>query len=143
MKLALHEAYRASILGEVPVGAILVQRGEVIAKTYNQTIQLCDPTAHAELLALRQGGLVLKDWRLIDTTLYCTLQPCVMCMEAILLARVRRLVWGAPNGSMSESGYNFDHAHSHSRLQIVEGLYREKVGELMRRFFQQFRKQGK
>lgn len=95
MRHALRLAQRAEQQGEVPVGAVLVKDGRCIAEAWNQPIQSNDPTAHAEIVALRKAGQTLKNYRLIDTTLYVTLEPCVMCMGAIAHARVKRLVFGA------------------------------------------------
>lgn len=92
---ALRLAQRAEQQGEVPVGAVLVQNGQCIAEGWNQPIQANDPTAHAEIVALRKAGQALQNYRLLDTTLYVTLEPCVMCMGAIAHARAGRLVFGA------------------------------------------------
>jgi len=95
MRYAIRLAQRAEEQGEVPVGAVLVKDNNSIAEGWNIPIQSHDPTAHAEMLAIRQGGVVLENYRLIDSTLYVTLEPCVMCMGAISHARIRRLVFGA------------------------------------------------
>lgn len=95
MRYAIRLAQRAEQQGEVPVGALLVYQDRCIAEGWNQPIQSNDPTAHAEIVALRKAGQVLQNYRLIDTTLYVTLEPCVMCMGAIAHARVKRLVFGA------------------------------------------------
>jgi len=95
MRYAIRLAQRAEEQGEVPVGAVLVKDNNSIAEGWNIPIQSHDPTAHAEMLAIRQGGAVLENYRLIDSTLYVTLEPCVMCMGAISHARIRRLVFGA------------------------------------------------
>lgn len=95
MRYAIRLAQRAQDLGEVPVGAVLVKNEKVIAEGWNQMIELHDSTAHAEIMAIRSAGKVLENYRLIDTTLYVTLEPCVMCMGAIAHARIQRLVFGA------------------------------------------------
>ena len=95
MRYALRLAQRAEDYGEVPVGAVLVKNNQCIAEGWNRSIELHDATAHAEIMALRQAGRVLENYRLIDTTLYVTLEPCVMCMGAIAHARIKRLVFGA------------------------------------------------
>lgn len=95
MSHALKLAKQAANAGEVPVGAILVLENRLIGQAWNQPIQSCDPTAHAEILALRQGALKLGNYRLINTTLYVTLEPCMMCIGALVHARVKRLVFGA------------------------------------------------
>ncbi len=94
---ALKEAWKAFQNGEVPVGAVLVKDGKMIAKGSNQVELLHDATAHAEMICMTAGEAALENWRLVETTLYCTLEPCVMCAGAMLLSRVPRLVWGAPD----------------------------------------------
>jgi len=95
MRYAIRLAQRAEEQGEVPVGAVLVKNNECVAEGWNVPLQSHDPTAHAEVIAMRRGGLALENYRLIDSTLYVTLEPCVMCMGAISHARVKRLVFGA------------------------------------------------
>ena len=95
MRHALELARRAWEQGEVPVGAVLVQGDRVIGEGWNRPISQCDPTAHAEIMALRQGGKVIDNYRLLDTTLYVTLEPCVMCAGAMVHSRITRLVYGA------------------------------------------------
>lgn len=97
MRLALAQAKLADQAGEVPVGAVLVYQDQVIARAYNQPIALSDPSAHAEILALRAAGQYLKNYRLLDCTLYVSLQPCMMCMGAIRHARLKRVVYAAPD----------------------------------------------
>ncbi len=92
MAEALLEAQKAFNQGEVPVGAVLVLKGEIISRNFNQMERLKDPSAHAELLCIREGAQVIGDWRLLETTLYTTLEPCLMCAGALLLARVKRIV---------------------------------------------------
>ncbi len=108
MGIALEQGMKAGMMGEVPIGAVLVRNdtGEPVAASCNQTITLNDPSAHAEILALRGAGRILRNYRLLNTTLYVTIEPCVMCMGAIIHARVSRLVFGAldpkwwtPNGA--------------------------------------------
>ena len=95
MQVALQEAQRAAEKEEVPVGAVLVLNNEIIAQAHNQTITLQDPSAHAEILVLREAGRMLHNHRLLDTTLYVTLEPCAMCLSALVQARVKRVVFGA------------------------------------------------
>ena len=97
MRYAIRLAQRAEQQGEVPVGALLVYDGKCIAEGWNQPIQSHDPTAHAEIVALRNAGRSLQNYRIVNTTLYVTLEPCVMCMGAIAHARIKRLVFGAPD----------------------------------------------
>ena len=95
MRHAIRLAQRAEEAGEVPIGALLVKNNQLIAEGWNRPISHCDPTAHAEIIAIRKAGQVLNNYRLIDTTLYVTLEPCVMCMGAIAHGRIQRLVFGA------------------------------------------------
>ncbi len=95
MRHAIRLAQRAEDEGEIPVGALLVKENQLIAEGWNRSISYCDPTAHAEIIAIRKAGQVLNNYRLIDTTLYVTLEPCVMCMGAISHSRIQRLVFGA------------------------------------------------
>src|ERR1700733_5007935 len=97
MLAALKEAWKAYCSDEVPVGAVLVCRGEIIARGYNQVEMLKDATAHAEMLCITAGEAALENWRLADTVLYCTVEPCCMCAGAMLLARIPTLVWGTPD----------------------------------------------
>ncbi len=142
MKLALDEAQRAYRESEVPVGAVLVHNGKVIAKAHNQMERKGDATAHAELLVIREGARHFNDWRLLGTTLYTTLEPCAMCAGAILLSRVERLVWGAPdlrhgaNGSFIDL---FKEDHPTHTVQITQGVLAEEASELMKAFFRQRR----
>ena len=101
---SLRQAERAAAAGEVPVGALLVLDNQVIGEGWNRPIGRHDPTAHAEIMALRQGGLVLQNYRLIDATLYVTLEPCVMCAGAMVHSRIRRLVYGAADEKTGAAG---------------------------------------
>jgi len=139
---ALLEAQKAFECGEVPVGAVLVLEGQVIARSYNQMESQKDPSAHAELLCIRKGAQVLGDWRLLDTILYTTLEPCLMCAGALLLSRVKRIIWGAPdlrhgaNGSFLNV---FEAKHPTHEVFIEGGLMEEEAGKLMREFFKRRR----
>lgn len=141
---ALKQAWKAFQEGEVPVGAVLVQEGKVISKGYNQVEMLRDATAHAEMLCMTAGEAALDNWRLMGTTLYSTLEPCVMCAGALLLARVPRLVWGAPDTRHGANGSWVDlfaHKHPMHTVAITSGIYSEPAAFLMREFFQK-RRQG-
>jgi tRNA(adenine34) deaminase len=144
MKVALDEAHLAATRGEVPIGAVLVDSGgEIIARNGNRTIELCDPGAHAEMLVLRQAGRLLGNYRLPDTTLYVTLEPCVMCAGALVHARVSRLVYGAidPKGGGVVSLFQVGQDTRLNHLLGVEGgLLAEESAILLRDFFRQRRR---
>jgi len=139
MELALNEAKKAGQIGEVPVGAILVsENGEILSAAHNQTIKLADPTAHAEILTLRQAALEINNYRLLNTTLYVTVEPCIMCMGAIVHARISQVVFGAPDPKWGAAGslYNFaaDDRLNH-RVAITTGVCAEDCRRLMQDFF--------
>lgn len=140
IRLALGEAKAATVRGEVPVGAVLVSAGnEVLATTGNRIVEMRDPTAHAEILALREGARRLGNERLVGTTLYVTLEPCAMCAGAISLARVARLVYAAadPKGGAIEHGPKFfEQPTCHHRPQVARLSESEEAGTLLREFFQ-------
>ena len=141
MALALAEAEAASARGEVPVGAVIVRDGAVIATAGNRVEELGDPTAHAEMLAIRQAA-ALGDKRLEGCDLYVTLEPCPMCAAAISLARIRRLYFGAydPKGGGVEHGAKvFDHATCHHRPEVYGGLEESRSAEMLRAFFEKRR----
>jgi tRNA(adenine34) deaminase len=143
MRIALEEASKAGEEGEVPIGAVLVSRGEVIGKGRNRPIALCDPSAHAEILALREGAKGVKNYRLPESTLYVTLEPCVMCAGAVLQARIGRLVFGAedPKGGAVSSLYALlEDGRPNHRVEVTSGVLREECRELLRRFFRERRK---
>lgn len=142
MKEALIEAKKAYDLDEVPVGAVLVYEGEIIARGYNQMEMLKDATAHAEMICLKAAAAVLDNWRLNKTILFCTLEPCCMCAGAMILSRIDTLVWGArdhrhgAHGSWTDV---FDKPHPIHNLQIRSGVLQEESSKLMRDFFLQKR----
>jgi tRNA(adenine34) deaminase len=142
MSMALEEARRAGEEGEVPVGAVLVSGGQVIARGGNRPIALSDPTAHAEILALREGAAKVGNYRLPDSTLYVTIEPCAMCAGALLQARVRRLVYGAtdPKGGGVRSLYLLleDERLNH-RVEVTPGVLLDECREILRQFFQERR----
>ncbi|HEV7136066.1 MAG TPA: tRNA adenosine(34) deaminase TadA [Steroidobacteraceae bacterium] len=138
MRLALEQAGRARAAGEVPVGAVLVSGDRVIAGGANHPISSSDPTAHAEIEALRSGGRALGSYRLSDTTLYVTLEPCPMCAMAIVHARVRRLVFGAwdPRAGAAGSVTDiFTLPGLNHRVDVFGGVLMEECGSLLREFF--------
>jgi len=139
MRLAIAEAEKAGQMGEVPIGAILVSEdGRVLSSTHNRTIDLADPTAHAEILALREAALKINNYRLLNTTLYVTVEPCIMCMGAIVHARISKLVFGTgdPKWGAAGSLYNFaeDDRLNH-RVAITKGVCQQECRRLMQEFF--------
>jgi tRNA(adenine34) deaminase len=145
MRLALHEAEVALAEDEVPVGAVIVHEGLVIAAAHNQREQLRDPTAHAEIIALTQAAAALETWRLEDCVLYVTLEPCPMCAGALVQARVPRVVYGAtdPKAGAVKSLYRLlDDPRLNHRAQAVGGVMAEECGGLLTRFFQQRRRES-
>jgi len=144
MRQALEQARMAGRKGEVPVGAVLVdKKGQILARAGNMSMKQCDPTAHAEILALRQGAKKIGNYRLTGTTLYVTIEPCSMCAGAILLARVKRLVYGARDPKTGACGtlYNIvqDTRLNHC-LEISQGILAEECRSLIQAFFQKRRK---
>ena len=138
MRLALVEAAAARVRGEVPVGAVLVCGAEVIATGSNSPVATHDPTAHAEVQALRAGGQALGSYRLTDTTLYVTLEPCVMCAAAIVHARVRRLVFGAWDPRAGAAGSITDVfalPQLNHRVDVFGGVLMQECGQLLQEFF--------
>lgn len=143
MRRALELARRAAQEGEVPVGAVLVRDGQVIGEGWNRPITSNDPTAHAEIIALRAAAQQIGNYRLVDTTLYVTLEPCLMCAGAIVHARVGRLVFGAwdPKTGAVASVFNIlDSAYLNHRVAWSGGLLAEECGLLLKEFFQMRRK---
>ena len=143
MGLALEEARAANGIGEVPVGAVIVKDNQVIALGHNLTQTDQDPTCHAEAIAIRRAAEAIGHWRLLDTTLYVTLEPCAMCAGAIVLARIPRLVFGArdPKAGMCGSLDNLvqDPRLNH-RVELTDGVRAEESAELLRSFFRERRK---
>lgn len=138
MRLALEQAAKARAAGEIPVGAVLVSADRVIADGANRPIASSDPTAHAEIEALRAGGRALGSYRLTDTTLYVTLEPCPMCAMAIVHARVRRLVFGAWDpraGAAGSVADIFALPSLNHRVDVFGGVLMEECGSLLREFF--------
>ena len=140
MARALQEAKSAALRGEVPVGAVLVAPdGRVLAATGNRTRELCDPTAHAEMLAIRQGAAVLGAERLTDCDLYVTLEPCPMCAAAISFARIRRLYFGAVDpkgGGVLHGPRIYNQVTCHHAPDVYDGLGEQEAAALLKRFFQ-------
>jgi len=139
MKQALSEAQKGSSMGEVPVGAVLASpEGQIVAKAYNQPITLGDPTAHAEILAIRKAGLFFRNYRLNNITLVVTLEPCLMCMGAAINARIARLVFGTvdPKAGAAVSLYNLaEDKRLNHRIEVVSGIMEEECRSLIQDFF--------
>ena len=138
MAEALAEARRAEELGEVPVGAIVVREGRELARAHNEPLALCDPTAHAELLALRQATRSAGEYRIPGATLYATLEPCPMCIGAALLARIDVLVYGAADPKHGAAGTVVDLsavAPFNHRIRVLGGVAAEESREMLQRFF--------
>ena len=138
MRLALREAARALEHSDVPVGAVVVRDGEVIGAGANEREHRQDPTAHAEILALREAARVLGSWRLVDCQLYVTLEPCAMCAGAIVLARVPRLIYGTPDPKAGAAGSVLDilaQPQLNHRPEVAAGLLAADSADLLRAFF--------
>ena len=146
MARALELARVAQAAGEVPVGAVIVKDQRIIAEGWNQPIALRDPSAHAEMIAMRAAAQALDNYRLLDTTLYVTLEPCAMCAGAMVHARVKRLVYAATDPRAGAAGTVFNiaqHDALNHRLEVVGGVMAEQCGELLRSFFQAKRQAGR
>jgi tRNA(adenine34) deaminase len=144
MQLAIEQAHAAAVAGEVPVGAVIVKGDEVIASGFNHPIASHDPSAHAEMNALRQAGLVLRNYRLPDCDLYVTLEPCAMCAGAIQHARIRRLVFGAwdPKTGACGSVVNLmDNSRLNHHCELTPGVMSQETGKLLSDFFASRRRQ--
>ena len=142
MAAALEEASAAASHGDVPVGAIVVRAGSILARASNRTVRDLDPTAHAELLGIRAAAEALGRWRLDDCTLYVTLEPCAMCAGAIVLARLERVVFGAWDDKAGMGGSVGDilrHPRLNHRAEVLGGLRETESGELLRAFFSERR----
>ena len=138
MQLALEEASRATAVGEVPIAAILVRSNDVLAAAHNLREALQDPTAHAEMIVIRKAAEQLSSWRLTDTTLYVTLEPCPMCAGAIVQSRIARLVFGAWDPKAGACGSLFDIPSDHRlnhRVNVVGGVLEKESQTLLREFF--------
>lgn len=142
MQCAIELAQKAFDQNEVPVGAVLVHKNKIIAKNYNQPITLCDPTAHAEMLVLREGAKALGNYRLLNTTLYVTLEPCAMCAMALVHARVGKLVYAADDlrtGAVKSVFHLAHHEKLNHQIACEGGLMQEASTHLLQSFFQKRR----
>ncbi len=139
MKMAIEQAGIAEENGDVPIGAVIVYKSQIIGKAYNQREQLKDPTAHAEIIALTQAAAFMESWRLNGCTIYVTLEPCPMCAGALVLSRMDRLVYGCddPKTGACKTLYNIvqDERLNH-RLEVTSGVLANECGKLLRDFFQ-------
>lgn len=140
---ALKEAWKAFKADEVPIGAVLVKNKHIIARGYNQVEMLKDATAHAEMLCITSGEAFVENWRLAETTLYCTIEPCSMCAGAMLLTRIPTLVWGAPDTRHGANGSwinLFESVHPTHTIQVRKGVLAEYCTQILKDFFQMQRK---
>ena len=143
MQAALNLAHKAGKIGEVPVGAVVVISGKVVGRGYNQSIRKNDPTAHAEILALRQAARRIGNYRLTSATVYCTLEPCLMCAGALIWARVQCIVYGAkdPKAGAIDSQLKLAQARfSNHRYSVISGILGKDSTDLLREFFKNKRK---
>ena len=146
MQYAMTLALKAQDEGEVPVGAVLVLDNRVIGEGWNRSIGQHDPTAHAEIMALRQGGCAVQNYRLIDATLYVTLEPCVMCAGAMIHSRIRRVVYGAADAKTGAAGSLLDvlrHPGMNHQIEITSGVLAQACSEQLSAFFRYRRSQKK
>ncbi|UCE03519.1 MAG: tRNA adenosine(34) deaminase TadA [Candidatus Latescibacterota bacterium] len=146
MRIALDEAMRGAEEGEVPVGAVVVFEGRVLGRGHNRTVATHDATAHAEVLAIGAAGEALGDWRLAGADLYATLEPCAMCAGAIQLSRLRRVIFGPRDPKFGGCGSVVDvlqQPRLNHQVEILEGVLADESRFVLRRFFQELRKQGR
>jgi len=142
MKVALEEAKKAGQRGEVPVGAILLKGDQVLAKDHNRCIELSDPTAHAEILVLRKGGEILRNYRLNDTVMYVTVEPCPMCVSAMVHSRILRLIFGAlePKFGAVESKLRLLNGNGlNHKVKVDRGILGKECAEILKNFFKERR----
>jgi tRNA(adenine34) deaminase len=145
MREALAEALKAEAAGEVPIGAVVVSGTEIVGRGYNRPITSADPTAHAEVVALREAARALGNYRLTGSRLYVTVEPCLMCVGAIVHARVGTLVFGAPEpkaGAVRSGLAALNHASLNHRVEVVDGVLADECRAVIQRFFQTRRPQA-
>ncbi|MBF0235575.1 MAG: nucleoside deaminase [Desulfamplus sp.] len=139
IEIAIEHARKAARQDEVPVGAVITDSsGHIIGHGYNQPISMCDPTGHAEIIAIRMAALATGNYRLCGTTIYVTIEPCIMCMGAIIHARIERLVYGASDPKWGGAGSLYDFAYDNRlnhTIEVVSGVCLNETREIMRRFF--------
>jgi tRNA(adenine34) deaminase len=138
MQAALDEACLASAAGEVPIGAVIVLNGEIIARGQNRVLRDVDPTAHAEIIAMRAAAYIIGNYRLLDCSLYVTLEPCAMCAGAMIHARLARLIYGAPDpkaGAVGSVLEVLNHPRLNHKMPVDGGVLAEECGEILKEFF--------
>jgi tRNA(adenine34) deaminase len=138
MRQAIEEARAAAAAGEVPIGAVMIHEGEIIARAGNRTIRDCDPTAHAEMVVLREASRVLRNYRLAGATLYVTVEPCSMCAGAMIQARISRLVYGCddPKGGAVRSCFEIlSHSRLNHQVEVTSGVLATDCAALLQSFF--------
>ena len=143
MDAALEQARLALSAGEVPIGAVLVVHGDIVARAFNQPISACDPTAHAEVLVLRAAARIVGNYRLVDADVYVTLEPCLMCVGALVHARVRTLIYGAAEpktGALVSTTRALETPALNHRFDVTGGVREETARELIREFFREKRR---
>ncbi|MCB0360574.1 MAG: tRNA adenosine(34) deaminase TadA [Bdellovibrionales bacterium] len=144
MREALEEAQRAAVAGEVPIGAVVVSKGVIVGRAHNETEAAKDATNHAELLAIRRASAALERWRLEDCDLYVTLEPCTMCIGAVLLARIRHLYFGCYDSKQGAVGSQFDlsrHPDLPGQVRVFPEVLAEECKDVLQNFFQRIRRQ--
>jgi tRNA(adenine34) deaminase len=144
MRAAIEEAARAPTITEVPIAALLVHNGVILTRSHNYRESWQDPTAHAEMIVIREAAKALRSWRLIDTTLYVTLEPCAMCLGAIILARIPRVVFGARDPKAGACGSVMDFTNEsrlNHRVEVMGGVLEEESQALLKQFFRRLRTQ--
>jgi tRNA(adenine34) deaminase len=144
MRKALAEAKKSQNKGEIPVGAVIVRGGRILSRGRNQPVGLNDPTAHAEVMAIREASRKRKNYRLVDCDIYVTLEPCAMCLGAVVLARIRSLVFGAedPKAGAVRSIMKFPFAKTNHRPDVRGGVLAEECGQILKDFFKAKRKKA-
>jgi tRNA(adenine34) deaminase len=142
MRAALQLAGRATLIGEVPIAAVLVHSGMILSQSHNYREVWRDPTAHAEMIVIREGAKALDSWRLTDTTLYVTLEPCAMCLGAIILARIPHVIFGARDPKAGACGSVLDFTNEsrlNHRVEVMGGVLEEESQQLLKQFFKELR----
>jgi len=145
MRLSIEQAKIAEENGDVPIGAVIVYKDQIIGKAYNQREQLKDPTAHAEIIALTQAAAYIKSWRLNGCTMYVTLEPCAMCAGALVLARMDRLVFGCDDPKTGACGSLYDIVRDerlNHRLEVTSGVLADECSRILQEFFERRRKEN-